>query len=99
MRGFATPSGMWLPGARKRDGGSYFDDELNLAEKVILEASEDLVKHINERPDHIVYVASAEERDKMRTVFNHWKATGRIGENPNIRIEYALTDGSIRVGE
>ena len=90
---------MWLPGSMKRDGGTYFDDELENADTVLELATQGLVNHINERPDHIIYVGSAEEREKMRAVFNHWKKVGRIGENPNIRIDYGIQEGAIRVGD
>ena len=98
-QGISTPSGLWLPGERKKDGGSQFDDELMPVEQAIRAEAEVMVKHLNERPDHIVYVEDADARDKMRAVFNHWKSEGWIKHNPNIRIEYALSDGAIRVGE
>ena len=99
MKGFRTPTGMWLPGRMKKMGGSRFDDELETADTVMELETREMVKHINERPDHIVYVEDADARDKMRAVFNHWKKIGRIGHNPNIRIEYALSDGAFRIGE
>jgi len=61
------------PTARKWDGGSQFDDEMGLerhAEAKVEAARLELIDHLNHRPDHIVYVGSVEERDKMRLVFN-----------------------------
>ena len=90
------------PDARKVEGGSFFDDELGTAEaeaKAYGAAVADLLTHLNQRPDHIVYVGSDEERGKMRVVFNSWKREGVLMHNPNIRIDYGVADGAIRVGD
>jgi hypothetical protein len=91
-----------LPDKRKPDGGSYFDDELATeAQKANELANEvrDLLSHLNARPDHVVYVGSTKDRDELRQVFNWWKREGAIGHNPNIRIDYGVAEGAIRVGE
>lgn len=102
--------GLWLPDrvaptkAKEigKEGGTWFDDELPDAVKhramLVKEASE-LANHINERPDHVVYVSSVEERAQMRQVFNWWKREGVLMSNPKILIEYGVKTGSIRVGE
>ncbi len=91
-----------LPTLRKNDGGSYFDDEM-LDEEMVAKAYalqvKQLLEHLNARPDHIVYVGSATDRENIRQVFNHWKAKGALGHNPNIRIDYGVADGAIRVGD
>jgi len=99
MKGQATPSGMWLPGTRKDEGGSYFDDELAPADKAFADDAVSLVKHLNERPDHTVFVASLEDRDRMRKVFNHFKTIGAIGHHPSIKIDYGVPEGGIRIAE
>lgn len=90
------------PTEQKFDGGTYFDDELDT------EASREaklqveylkMVDHLRKRPDHTVYVGSAEERGKMRQVFNHMFTTKVIDYHPNIRIEYGVPDGQIRIAE
>ena len=91
-----------LPQIRKTEGGSYFDDELMTEEEVAKEYGmqvRQLLEHLNERPDHSVFVGSLEERDQMRTVFNHWKSEGAIAHNPTIRIDYGVGEGAIRVGD
>ena len=96
------PPTIELPDKRKWEGGSYFDDELETKEEVAKRLSDmthELLTHINARPDHVVYVGSGEERTKMREVFNWWKRAGALGHNPNIRIDYGVPDGAIRVGE
>jgi hypothetical protein len=90
------------PGARKTEGGSIFDDELGTeaeAAKAYADAVEGLLTHLNQRPDHTVYVGSDEERTKMREVFNVWKMKGALLHNPNIRIDYGVPEGAIRVGD
>ena len=90
------------PDSRKVEGGSIFDDELQTEEskaKALAEQARQLLVHLNQRPDHTVYVSSAEEREKMRGVFNWWKREGALLHNPNIRIEYGVPDGAIRVAE
>jgi hypothetical protein len=90
------------PDSRKTEGGSTFDDELATEEskaKSLAEQARQLLIHLNQRPDHTVYVGSAEEREKMRDVFNWWKREGALNHNPNIRIEYGVPDGAIRVAE
>jgi len=97
--GQVTPDGLWLPGERKREGGSQFDDELSTADAQFVTDTKDLVTQINERPDHVVWVASSEDREKMRKVFNHFRSIKAIGRIPTIKIDYGLPDGSIRIGE
>jgi len=90
------------PTERKWDGGSQFDDEFGLerdAEAKLLAARDELIDHLNKRPDHIVYVASVDEREKMRLVFNSWYQWKVINHNPSIRIDYGVADGAIRVSE
>ena len=91
-----------LPKLRKNDGGSYFDDEMMTEAEVAAEYGrqvKQLLLHLNERPDHVVYVGSVEDRSNIREVFNHWVAQGALGHNPNIRIDYGVAEGAIRVGE
>jgi hypothetical protein len=90
------------PEARKLEGGSVFDDELGTeqaAARIYAEAVKELLTHLNQRPDHNVYVGSEDERGKMREVFNHWKKQGVLMHNPNIRIDYGVPDGNIRIGD
>jgi len=91
-----------LPSERKDEGGTFFDDELDTQashdEKFLKDMTE-LMRHINERPDHTIYVGSDDDRHKLRTVFNAWKRMSLIGHNPNIRIDYGVPDGTIRVDE
>jgi hypothetical protein len=90
------------PDSRKAEGGSIFDDELGTeaeAAKAYAHSVEELLIHLNQRPDHVVYVGSDEERGKMRQVFNHWKKKGVLLRNPNIRIDYGVAEGALRVGE
>ncbi len=97
-----SPGGVVLPTAGKKEGGSHFDDELQTAQSKTNEFWEEmarLIDHLNQRPDHDVYVGSAEERGKLRSVFNHWKRQGKLGHNPNIRIDYGVQEGGIRVGD
>jgi hypothetical protein len=96
---------LWTPGhvaptKRKTDGGSHFDDELETTshrEKTIQSEYDTMVEHLNQRPDHKVYVGSSEERAKMREVFNHMFAHKVILRHPDIRIEYGVADGAIRI--
>ena len=93
---------MKQPSERKSEGGSYFDDELESAadsDAKFVHQMEELVNHLRARPDHDVYVGGTQERDQLRSVFNHWKQTGVINYNPNIRIDYGVPDGAIRVGD
>ena len=93
---------MKAPTERKAEGGSYFDDELETtaeSDSKFVTQMEELVSHLQQRPDHTVYVGGAEERDQLRKVFNHWKQQGVINYNPNIRIDYGVADGAIRVGD
>jgi hypothetical protein len=90
------------PTTRKIEGGSIFDDELGTEEaaaKTYAHSVQELLTHLNQRPDHVVYVGSDEERTKMRQVFNWWKKEGALLHNPNIRIDYGVAEGAIRVGE
>jgi len=97
-----THERMVRPTERKADGGSLFDDELETeqshTEKLQAEMVR-LIEHMQQRPDHDVYVGSAVERGKMRNVFNDWKRRGWINHHPNIRIDYGVPDGGIRVGD
>jgi len=93
---------MQMPTEGKKDGGSYFDDELETVREhnaQLITDMENLVAHLRERPDHVVFVGGVEERSQLRTVFNHWVKQGVIAHNPNIRIDYGVADGAIRVGE
>jgi len=85
-----------------KEGGTYFDDEL-LDAKVerakLVKMAGEMAAHINERPDHVVYVGSSKDRTEMREVFNWWKKEGIINHNPNIRIEYGVPEGAVRVAE
>jgi len=89
-----------LPDQGKRDGGSYFDDELDLEstrQKQLYEEGTRLMKHLQERPDDVVCVGSVEDREQMRTVFNAWFQRGYLVSHPTIRIDYGVPDGSIRI--
>jgi hypothetical protein len=91
-----------MPTERHKDGGSFFDDETDSTadkEKEIFADLERLMDHINKRPDHTVYVGSMESRGQLREVFNWWFQQGVITHHPNIRIEYGVVEGSIRVAE
>ena len=91
-----------LPTLRKEEGGSYFDDELEteaVVAKRYADDAKELLVHLNQRPDHSVYVGSEDERVQMRAVFNHWKREGALMHNPNIRIDYGVAEGAIRVGD
>lgn len=88
------------PVVPKPEGGSYFDDELEMTqhhEAEVNKMREDLIQHLNQRPDHAVYVSSIEERKMMREVFNDWKRMGIIAHNPDIKIEYGVEAGNIRL--
>ena len=90
------------PTTRKKEGGSHFDDEFGLerhAEAKVEAARLELIDHINKRPDHLVYVASVQERHQMRLVFNSWYQWKIIRHNPTIKIDYGVADGAIRVTE
>ncbi len=103
---------MWLPQTynrrvrpteRKHEGGSFFDDELETQasqdELVRIEMMR-LIDHLNSRPDHTIYVGSSVERGKLREVLNSWQKNRTIGSHHfTIRLDYGLTEGSIRVGE
>ncbi len=102
MKEVFGPAPVSLPDVRKDEGGSYFDDELATKEEVALAYREqvtELLIHLNARPDHTVYVGSAKDRDNMRSVFNWWKRQGALPHNPNIRIDYGIPEGGIRVAE
>ena len=91
-----------LPNERKHEGGSHFDDELDLESKRMADLQAEgrrLVDHLRERPDHIVYVASIEDRDNMRAVFNFWFNAGILTHHPSIKIDYGVADGAIRITE
>jgi len=91
-----------LPTERKRDGGSYFDDEMSDTEverKQFLDMATDMVEHIRQRPDHTIYVGGVEDRTKMRQVLNHFYTKGLITTRPRIKIDYGVPDGTIRIDE
>ena len=90
------------PDARKAEGGSVFDDELmteEAAAKLYAHSVQELLIHLNQRPDHTVYVGTAEERGKMREVFNLWFKQGALLHHPDIRIDYGVAEGALRVGD
>ena len=90
------------PTERKTEGGSQFDDELQTEysyNEKFAEHMQSLIRHINERPDHAILVGSAQDRTKLRSVFNMWRTQHIIGSNPNIRIDYGIPDGTIRIGD
>jgi hypothetical protein len=90
------------PTERKKEGGTTFDDELEtqaVVAKRYADQVKELLVHLNQRPDHTVYVGTPEERDQLRSVFNHWKREGALLHNPNIRIDYGVAEGAIRVGD
>ncbi len=97
MKGMVTGNGLWLPTTRKKEGGSYFDDELTDAQKALVKEASELVAHINARPDHMIYVSSTAEREKMRSVLDWFVSDGMIGHKPKIKIEYGLPEGQVRV--
>ncbi len=91
-----------MPDERKHDGGSYFDDEMQTEEQVaraLAQQVAELLVHLSERPDHVVYVGSVEDRSNIREVFNWWVREGALEKHPNIRIDYGVPSGGIRVGE
>ena len=97
-----TPGGYVTPDKRKKDGGSYFDDEMQTnsdAYTKLQKQSLEMRRQLNERPDHTVFVASAEAREEMRKVLNFWRSKGEINGVPEIRIDYGVADGEIRIGE
>ena len=99
---WTPPSAKVKPTEMKKEGGSHFDDEvMDLAmEKAQFAIEvERLIDHLRKRPDHRVYVSSTEERTKMRSVFNLWFQNGTLDYHPDIRIEYGVPDGQIRIAE
>ena len=91
-----------MPTERHDEGGSYFDDQLDDTSSMQTRVAKDmatLIDHLQKRPDHTVYVGSSEDRDKLRQVMNWWFMEGMLTHHPNIRIEYGVADGSIRVAE
>ena len=99
---WTPPDQRVAPTVPKKDGGSYFDDELPTKKahnEMLLKEGARLINHLNQRPDHDVLVSSGEERTKMREVFNWWRREGVINHNPNIRIDYGIPDGQIRIGD
>lgn len=90
------------PDERKWDGGTYFDDEMGLEidkTQAIQIEYDRMIDHLRQRPDHTVYVGSAEDRGKLREVFNHMFSQNVLNYHPNIRIEYGVPDGQIRIAE
>ncbi len=97
-----TEGGVILPGTRKAEGGTHFDDELESKEAHAAKFYKDisrLIDHVNERPDHIIYVGSDDERGKLRLVFNEWVQQKLIAHHPTIQIDYGVANGAIRVGD
>ena len=97
-----TPERRVLPIERKAEGGSWFDDEMETEtehHKRFQDELNRLMKHLNVRPDHVVYVGSTKDREDLRRFFNHAFSQRAIGHHPNIRIDYGVPDGTIRVGE
>jgi hypothetical protein len=100
-------SKLWLPPkvaptAPKKEGGTYFDDELQDRadyDRKLMDMARELVQHINHRPDHHVFVGSAEDREKMRSVFNWWRSEGVISHVPTIKIDYGVPEQTVRVAE
>jgi hypothetical protein len=91
-----------MPTAAKKDGGSYFDDEMEDTEtkqRTVTRDAARMIDHLQQRPDHVVFVGSAQDRGKLRAVFNHFKAAKLLTYNPVIRIDYGVPDGTIRIDE
>ncbi len=96
------PPKMWLPPTAKREGGSQFDDELETAESKEAEVAKgmaEMLGHLQARPDHKIYVSSTGDREKMRAVCNWWFRDGYLKFHPDIKIEYGVPEGSIRIAE
>jgi len=96
------PGRKTLPTEGKKDGGSFFDDELTDASVTQADLEREgarLMQHLRERPDHTVYVGSAKSRDELRQVFNAWFRSRWITYHPNIKIDYGVVDGAIRISE
>ena len=99
---WTPPDAKVVPTIGKSEGGTFFDDEMETKEEhdaKFKAAVIELVKHLNQRPDHVVFVGSDDERHKMRTVFNSFKEGGLINHWPTIKIDYGVPDGTIRVDE
>ena len=99
---WTPPNATVQPTERKWDGGSQFDDELIFItdkDKDLAKEGARLVDHLQQRPDHTVYVGSVESRDELRSVFNLWYQSGALNYHPDIKIDYGVVDGSIRIGE
>ena len=99
---WTPPEARVLPTAGKAEGGTIFDDEMRTKEEHDVQFRVDvirMIKHLNERKDHAVFVSSAEERNKMRVVFNSLKEGGLIGHWPTIKIDYGVPAGTIRIDE
>ena len=102
MQELWTPPRKVTPDKRHAEGGSMFDDQMENVMDVKKRVAQDmarLVDHLQQRPDHTVYVGGAEDRMKLRAVFNSWYMNGMLNHHPNIRIEYGVPDGAIRVAE
>lgn len=96
------PSARVQPTEGKKEGGTHFDDELGTVtdeQSALVKDAMKLIAHLNERPDHSILVGTAQDRSSLREVFNWWKREGLIGHNPNIRIDYGVPEGAIRVGD
>ncbi len=99
---WTPPGSRVLPTERKKDGGSYFDDELETRESrdaKLKKMYDEMVRHLQQRPDHVVYVGSTKDREQMRQVFNHMFRVGVLPHHPTIKIEYGIPEGQIRIDE
>ena len=98
-----TPPGAKVaPDKAKWDGGSYFDDELEDKSKHQAELKKEydrMVEHLQQRPDHTVYVGDTKTRTELRAVFNHMYQQNILSYHPNIRIDYGVREGAIRITE
>lgn len=90
------------PTERKPDGGTWFDDELTPEKEFraeLMKQAAEMINHIHERPDHVVFVGTIEDRAQLRQVFNFWKARGILERNPDIKIDYGVPVGTVRIDE
>ena len=102
MKEIWTPEPKVMPKERKAEGGTYFDDELmskDEQQRLVAIEQQRLVAHLNERPDHVVYVGGSDERHQMRSVFNAWFNMRLIRHHPTIKIDYGVKEGAIRLDE
>lgn len=102
MQELWTPGGYVTPTKGKAEGGSYFDDEMETQAEHSAKFWQEMARladHINKRPDHTVFVGSAESRGQLRAVFNSWREQGMIAAVPTIKIDYGVEEGQIRIDE